>query len=253
MYENRESTSAHFITLTYDAKNVPLTKTVRRSLCKTDLQKFFKRLRMNHSRLQQKIKSYGRKVEKMVYETAPKPIKYLAVGEYGGHSKRPHYHIILFNADVNQLQDAWKLGHIDYGQVSESSVGYTLKYLSKSCHIGKSHKDDRHPTFAIQSKGLGSGYLTQKKLLWHQKDLENRMYLNIPGGQKIAMPRYYKDRIYYRKEREQIAQKALEKSLQELFDQAIKEWDEKEAYSNRKKGIDAAYKNMHRKSIKTKV
>jgi len=31
---------------------------------------------------------------------------------------------------------------------------------------------------------------------WHKSDLENRMYVNLEDGKKIAMPRYYKDKIY---------------------------------------------------------
>jgi hypothetical protein len=31
---------------------------------------------------------------------------------------------------------------------------------------------------------------------WHKSDLENRMYLTLEGGKKIAMPRYFKDKIY---------------------------------------------------------
>jgi hypothetical protein len=46
------------------------------------------------------------------------------------------------------------------------------------------------------SKGLGSNYLTEKMIKWHKNDIEKRMYCNIKGNKKIAMPRYYKDKIY---------------------------------------------------------
>lgn len=31
---------------------------------------------------------------------------------------------------------------------------------------------------------------------WHRADLDNRMYCVIEDGKKIAMPRYYKDKLY---------------------------------------------------------
>lgn len=40
---------------------------------------------------------------------------------------------------------------------------------------------------------------------WHKADLENRMYVNIDGGKKIAMPRYYKQKIYDETERKRAA------------------------------------------------
>lgn len=40
---------------------------------------------------------------------------------------------------------------------------------------------------------------------WHLSDLEQRMYCNASGGKKIAMPRYYKDKLYTPEQRELIA------------------------------------------------
>lgn len=31
---------------------------------------------------------------------------------------------------------------------------------------------------------------------WHKQSLTDRQYLSIGGGKKIAMPRYYKNKIY---------------------------------------------------------
>ena len=54
---------------------------------------------------------------------------------------------------------------------------------------------------------------------WHCQDLENRMYCTIDGI-KIAMPRYYKDKIYTEKQRKVIAEfqliKLYEKEQEEL-------------------------------------
>lgn len=39
---------------------------------------------------------------------------------------------------------------------------------------------------------------------WHHADLDNRMFCNLEDGKKIAMPRYYKDRIYTEHERKRV-------------------------------------------------
>jgi hypothetical protein len=40
---------------------------------------------------------------------------------------------------------------------------------------------------------------------WHKNDLEKRMYIPIEDGKKIAMPRYYKDKMYNEEEKDKIA------------------------------------------------
>lgn len=178
-----------FVTLTYDTNHVPITKNGFMSLKKADLQKFFKRLR----KLDPEAK-----------------IKYYAVGEYGGKTMRPHYHIILFNSDHVKVQKAWSLdnkviGSCHFGSVSGASVGYTLKYMMKPSKIPLHRNDDRIKEFALMSKGLGAHYMSDKMVRWHKADLLDRMYCNIEDGKKIAMPRYYKDKIYAEHERERIA------------------------------------------------
>lgn len=140
MQERNHSLTANFITLTYDTKHVPITRNGFMSLSKRDLQLFFKRLR----------KISVRSVR----------IKYYAVGEYGGRSFRPHYHLILFNADIRLIQQAWSIdgspiGSVHYGNddgVCEKSVGYALKYMTKRARIPLHQNDDRLPEFSLMSK-----------------------------------------------------------------------------------------------------
>lgn len=136
MEEEKISSSAHFLTLTYDTKYVPITKTGFMSLDKRDLQLFFKRLRKRHSNDAARI-------------------KYYAVGEYGGRTRRPHYHIIAFSADILQIQPAWELGAVHYGTVTGASVGYTLKYITKPKTVPRHINDDRLPEFSLMSKNWG--------------------------------------------------------------------------------------------------
>lgn len=174
MQEERVSLSSFFITLTYDTENIKLTKNGFMNLDKRDVQLFIKRLR----------KKNGLK------------LKYYLCGEYGGKTERPHYHILLFNAQIETIQPAWNLGQIHYGMVSEASVGYTLKYMSKISKIPKHQNDDRQKEFALMSKGLGKNYLTKNIINWHLSDLTGHNYCPLKSGHKISMPRYYKNKIY---------------------------------------------------------
>lgn len=214
MQEYKVSTSGYFITMTYDTEYIPISENGFLELSRRDLQLFFKRLRKLHEK--------GNVCK-------GKSIKYYAVGEYGGKTQRPHYHIILFNAQLELIQPAWNQGSVHYGYVSEASVGYTMKYISKPSKVPMFKDDDRTKEFSLMSKGLGESYLTKSMVRWHRKDIDNRMYCNIDGGKKISMPRYYKDKVYNDYERKRIGYLALlqselenEKLIDQLgYDQAV--------------------------------
>lgn len=182
--EGERSETALFVTLTYDTNYVPLTKNGFMTLNKRDIQTFMKRLRKESDR----------------------KLKYYVCGEYGSKRDRPHYHMIIFNADVEKIERAWShykaglgfvpIGSLYVGQVNEASIGYTLKYMQKPGKIPKHLNDDRQKEFSLMSKGLGQNYITNNMIKWHNNDLLNRMYVPMKDGKKIAMPRYYKDKIY---------------------------------------------------------
>lgn len=175
-----------------------------------DLTNFFKKLRKENT----------------------EPIKYYAVGEYGGETYRPHYHIILFNASIQSVINAWQdekgqpLGDVHFGTVEGASIGYVLKYISKVKTIPMHENDDRVPEFCRMSKGLGAQYINDRTIKWHKENLEERQYLPGLENTKYSMPRYYRDRIYTEQEKgylkgtnEKHKREQQEKELQELGDQ----------------------------------
>jgi len=186
--EGDRSKNALFVTLTYNDEHIKRSKNNYKNLDKKDLQKFFKRLR----------------------KLTDEKIKYYAVGEYGFERMRPHYHVILFNASPEIIQRAWNLdnkiiGTVFIGSVTEASIGYTLKYMCKGGKIPQHKNDDRQKEFSLMSKGLGSNYLTEQMIKWHKNDLTKRMYIPMQDNKKIAMPRYYKDKIYNEMEKTKVA------------------------------------------------
>lgn len=188
MQEDKISIASHFITLTYDTKYVPITRNGFMTLDQSDPQKFMKRLR------------------KEVSKVSDISVKYYLVGEYGGRTKRPHYHALIFNVEsVRMIEMAWQLGSVHYGVVNGASVGYTLKYMNKRTTVPAHKNDDRLREFSLMSKGIGKGYLSPEIEKYHKADIYNRMNLTIEDGKKIAMPRYYKEKIYTEGQRKMIA------------------------------------------------
>lgn len=207
MQEEKKSLSAHFVTLTYMNEKLPRTPKNYKTLNKKDVQDFMKRLRY-----------YSPKLPK---------IKYYAAGEYGSETMRPHYHIIIFNATEESILNAWQLGHVHFGTVSAASVGYSLKYISKKGKIPMHANDDRIPEFSLSSTKLGACYLTDQVRKYHEEDIYNRMYLETLDGKKIAMPRYYKDKLYTKEQRQHIgAYQAgrMQDELQKQIEQYNGDW-----------------------------
>jgi hypothetical protein len=213
------SNSAFFITLTYNDENVPHSQNKLLTLQKRDLQLWFKRVR---------------KLNKL-------KLTYYAVGEYGKSTLRPHYHVIMFNVDPSTILDTWKQGHVQIGTVTEASVIYTLKYLCKQGKVGLGEWDDRVPEFQLMSKGIGENYINRQTIKYHRADLTERCYLTNKGGYKIAMPRYYKNRIYSPDELKFIGihhgnkewEKQHNMNMQELSDYMENKWKEQREKARR--------------------
>lgn len=217
MKQFEQSYSAYFITLTYASP--PMTRNGFMTLVKKDVQDWMMRLR-EHDR-----------------DHGDRKIRYYMVGEYGSIGDRPHYHAIVFDINcpaiklgeqagkayyhIQSIADSWKLGTTFIGAVADASVGYTLKYVSKPHRIPVHNRDDRQKEFSLMSKKMGLNYLSPAVIQWHKDNLYERMFVPLKDGKKIAMPRYYKDKLYSDIERSRIlahAKKDLAKKDKEQRD-----------------------------------
>lgn len=163
----------YFLTLTYDEKHVKRVSDGRLSLRFRDVQLFFKKLR--------KQKYY---------------VKYICVGEYGSTTKRPHYHILLWtDCPALEIQGIWKMGTVHFGTLTMESAMYTLKYIIQP---KQKDIDGIERTRAQFSKGLGLGYLTSAMYDYHTHDYDDPVLFSLVDGRKVALPRYYKQKIFTR-------------------------------------------------------
>ena len=176
VHEAEQYSDNYFLTLTYDDAHLPYGKKGFASLVKDEVSSFMKRLREAFKR---KFGHDG--------------IRFFACGEYGDHTLRPHYHIILFNCPIPDLQerhpimvdgklkwirqfdsdgsallfsptiyDCWqKKGTCEIGQVSYESCAYVARYVVKKLKgkDAQSYKDqDVEPPFVRMSRMPGIGY-----------------------------------------------------------------------------------------------
>lgn len=170
-YETKNQTlPAYFLTLTYDEKHVPRFKG-RKTLWFRHLQLYFKRLRKAGHRL-----------------------KYVAVGEYGTQTQRPHYHAILWtDASHDLLAQKWHYGSVHFGTLTAASIAYTLKYIVQP-KIGDN--ETRQRTRAQFSKGLGASFLSAQVHEYLSGDQENPLLEARVNGSIRPIPRYYRTKIY---------------------------------------------------------
>ena len=136
-------------------------------------------------------------------------IRHWLVTEIGGkNTERIHLHGIVWTDEVDDIGKIWKYGKIYIGKyVSEKTVNYIVKYVNK---VDKKHKTYNSKIFT--SKGIGSGYVKRK-------DIERNKYnesktietYKTRTGVELALPIYYRNKIYNEEEKEKLWLEKLDK------------------------------------------
>lgn len=183
------------LTLTFDETNLNAQKT----LVKSDIQNFIKRLR--------KFIFTNKDLKKLYPQYSRKKISYLYCGEYGSRFERPHYHIIIFGFDFpdkvflkdsesddplytsNYLDSTWGFGHSTIGTMSMASAMYCASYLTK--YVTTQEREEiycgRLPEFGHASKKPAIG-LNWFKKFHNDLTAHDKVVIN---NQSYRIPRYY--------------------------------------------------------------
>lgn len=150
-----------------------------------------------------------------------KSIKHWCVTELGGQNDRIHLHGIFFGQKSAALvKKHWKYGFVFIGGYCNSkSINYMTKYMLKV--------DIKHPTFkqiVLASPGVGTGYMNRLDYLWQKQNYKN---INVAtytfrNGTKMAMPKYYKNKIFTERERERMWINNLNRGLLWIFGEKVK-------------------------------
>lgn len=242
---SRHAQSAVFVTLTYAEGQCSTIKSEKPegnnydqlTLNYKHIQHYFKTLRnLTNADYKKRYRQWQKDTRKIgrnaIKPERPEKFSYYVAGEYGSKNKtspRPHYHIILFNANIKCIPLAWSIGdkarrisrgNVHQGTITGGAIRYTLKYISKPSRLPLFQGDRRTPEFSHMSKGIGKNYITKQIIAWHKADILNRYYVPNAGGVQTTMPRYYAEKIYTLAERMEIAEH-LERQQSENFYRAI--------------------------------
>lgn len=198
LQEMQHCFSAAFLTITYNDENLTYGE-LWPTLVKRDLQLFIKRLRKKHHTL------------------SDKKIIYYACGEYGTQTYRPHYHMIIYNLVPQLLFDAplseiWKMGNIRVDPCNIQTIQYTSKYVMKS----DKKPDGVQAEFSLMSKGIGKNFLTDAVKKYYKNN--QIPYVIWKDGQKMSMPRYFKEAIFTEEELRAFGKEALQQVKPENLD-----------------------------------
>lgn len=177
--ELKHSKNAFFITLTYANQWLPIGANGLPTLKKRDLQLFLKRFR----------KILG-----------DDHIRYFACGEYGTDTKRPHYHLIVYNFpeekfDIDDVvRRSWHY-HQDDKSIrverikSMAAIAYTAKYVLKSDDFND--RDQKPFMLASRRPAIGSQEL--KSRVAFEKVAPQVSWVR-PDGYKAPVPRYFRSK-----------------------------------------------------------
>lgn len=179
-HEYLSSTSAWFVTLTYDDEHLPIE-----GVNKNDVQLFFKRFRKKQK------------------------CRFFLCAEYGDTFGRPHYHCLFFfprNVDlcecVKLVDQAWQNGNIQVGAVTLASINYCSKYALKDRYDREDKEvlNYSNKTFALMSRrpGIGNSYLSKERIAIHKED---QLFSAVLDGFTYNLPRYYRDKIFSKPEK----------------------------------------------------
>lgn len=150
-----------------------------------------------------------------------KSIRHWCVTELGEKKDRIHLHGIFYGQRSAELiKKHWKYGFVFIGGYCNSkSINYMTKYMLKV--------DIKHPEFkqiVLASPGIGSGYMDRLDYLWQKqnyKKIEVATY-TFRNGTKMAMPKYYKDKIFSEREKEVMWVNNLDRGLLWIYGEKVK-------------------------------
>jgi hypothetical protein len=194
MKEAAEHSSNWFVTLTYDDEHLPHNY----SLVQDEISKFNKKLKVYLTRA-------GKKSD----------FRFYGVGEYGSTTARPHYHIIYFGLELDDLtlyskndygqllynsdflSNVWSKGHVVIGEVDVASAAYVARYTEKKQILSKEEKQKfidlgLVPEYSRQSMnpGIGANYFNNVVV-----SIQNQCYNENIKGCSFSFPKYYMDKV----------------------------------------------------------
>jgi hypothetical protein len=145
-----------------------------------------------------------------------KSVRHWLVTELGHRgTENIHLHGIIFtDKNASYIRDVWKYGFIwdsteNNGYVSDRTINYITKYVTKVDH----HHPNYQPII-LCSKGIGASYFNRddfKRNLYNGSKTHSTYITST--GHEMALPHYYRNKIYSDSERELLWQQMLDNNI----------------------------------------
>lgn len=141
-----------------------------------------------------------RRMLERIRKQTGKSIKHWCVSELGEENDRIHLHGIVFGQKTAELvRQQWGYGIVYIGTYCSSrTANYITKYMLK--------EDVNHKWFTgrvFTSAGIGKGYIKRSGTIWKRfKGKDTNDNYTCENGQEVAMPAYYKRKLYTDEQRE---------------------------------------------------
>lgn len=140
-----------------------------------------------------------------------KTLRHWLVTELGHqNTERVHMHGIVWTDEVKDIKKIWKYGWVWIGDyVSAKTINYIVKYVNK---VDEKHKEYNSKIYT--SKGIGRNYM-------ERRDVERNKYragktietYKTRQGVEIALPIYYRNKIYKDDEKEALWLEKLDEGV----------------------------------------
>lgn len=232
-HESRFWKEASFVTLTYNSESLPKDGSVNAD----DPARFVKSLRSYICRRHGKCRK-----RKACRGFCPK-IKTFGCAEYGPKLQRPHYHLVIFGFQFDDLShprscsnhwskkkwytfrskvcaDLWKKGFVEIGNLEPAAAEYVCGYTVKKIRGERKdeHYGGKRPEGVVcRSQGLGARYVHQ------YRDFLLRNGMVSFRGSRLSLPRFYR--------------KILREFDEKAYEAAIKRWTKDKQLSSLYKAI----------------
>lgn len=131
-----------------------------------------------------------------------KTLRHWLVTELGStNTERIHMHGIVWTNEVKDIEKIWKYGKVYIGEYcSEKTVNYIVKYVNK---VDEKHKE--YTSKIYTSKGIGKDYINREDSRRNKyKKGETKETYKTRHGTELALPIYYRNKIYSEEEKEKL-------------------------------------------------
>lgn len=139
-----------------------------------------------------------------------KSVKHWFTTELGSNgTENIHIHGLIWTDKANEISNIWQYGHVFIGEyVNERTINYIIKYINK---IDEKHKE--YNSKILTSAGIGKKYIERidAKKNKYKKGETDESYKTRQNF-KLALPIYYRNKLYTEEEREKLWLEKLDKN-----------------------------------------